>query len=641
MGNGAPLRSASPLRPFSQAAERATRWAGGSTGTRSQPRTPENTAEKLYRAMKGLGTDEKGINAALGQIETQEEWEAVQAAFKAGKQSSTFVGGDLRAALKSELSRRDLVSAMAALWGDGVDPRAWYRSAESDIAARLHNAMKGLGTDEKEIYDGLGWVKTEQLWVDVQQAFASDYPNFCDGMLKDALHSELSGYDLNKAKARLRRNGVQYDDKASRIVIPGDVIDVKSVKGDLPLNEVEGLTYKAFDAHCRAQDVDLVVWIDAEQLRDDLQPPFRLMVDGTMHAAPRILIIGAFAKATGAAIAEYPANKFDPRELLKLMGDRLEERLDSLVDKLHLRKCKKIDDYFERASVLVEPHLRVRKILRLAVTWTFSVAGSMVTLSTGDDKPYHAMIRLWLDGGHVIVADRTDKGILWKVKTPPTPSENEAHNAFFEGIEPQCKARKEGKGEPLATCIEYGSDGGQAIVMVNLHFSGTDPEAPSPAKQAQALAEQLPCYKGYNSSPGPGESPDYADGNLRCPCAEELVVRWPQPTMNHLLCGLYQLADVTYGPPSYFESYHPRKMNCQAFVFDALCVCLTPPEGDPCLTPVVCYFDHHHSLDTAVAAPLLRALKAHVVQDADKMLSAGGDCKLGVLSQAVAEWIMF
>jgi hypothetical protein len=622
----------------------------------------ERIARKLYLAMKGLGTDENAINTELARVATQEEWEAVQTAFRVGEGSCSFQGGDLKAAIESELNQTDLITAKKHLWyssatDDTGDARVWYSSMTVDTVARLYSAMKGLGTHEDEIYSALGWVKTNEQWAIVLQAYADTHPNFYGGSLKYAIYQELNTHDVNKAKARLERNGVHYDDKGSRMVRPGDVVNLLKPRNDL---QAQGTTavdndvvYKSFHASCECLDIELTVWVDSRVIKGTLDLPLRLMVDATMHVAPRLLIIGASTKK-GTPILEYdaayPSQNADPKMFFKRIGDMIEETIDNFSFTM---KCKKVEDYFQRChtaakptrgagvkpSTEIDPSIRSKRVIRAVVTWTYSVAGALVTLSTGDDRPYHSQLRLWLEGGHVLLVDRTDKGVVWTVMSPPNPSDEDAKAAFLTDIEEQCAAIEEGKEEPVARCIDYGSDGSRPVVMLDLRFPGKRDVAESVAEQASALADMVPCYKGCNPGAKPDESPDYADGNLRKPFAKPLTVQWAAPTMLHVLCGLNQIAAVTYGPPTYFESYHPRRMNCQAFVFDALFVMLMPPICESPLGAVIRWSDQ--DLDAAPAAALLRALKPHLVQDADKMLNAGGDCRLGVFSQKVAEWVMW
>ena len=53
------------------------------------------------------------------------------------------------------------------------------------------------------------------------------------------------------------------------------------------------MLYNAYHAHCEALDIDLIVWVDTKVAKDKLDLPLKVMVDATMHAAPRLLVIGA------------------------------------------------------------------------------------------------------------------------------------------------------------------------------------------------------------------------------------------------------------------------------------------------------------------------------------------------------------
>ena len=66
----------------------------------------DDVAERIFVACKGLGTDESAIREALVQLDTLEEWNAVQASFKS--QHGDFYDGDIMKCLKEELSDKEM-----------------------------------------------------------------------------------------------------------------------------------------------------------------------------------------------------------------------------------------------------------------------------------------------------------------------------------------------------------------------------------------------------------------------------------------------------------------------------------------------------------------------------------------------------
>eukprot|EP01065_Artemidia_motanka_P014726 TRINITY_DN18567_c0_g1_i1.p1 TRINITY_DN18567_c0_g1~~TRINITY_DN18567_c0_g1_i1.p1 ORF type:complete len:2710 (+),score=1057.05 TRINITY_DN18567_c0_g1_i1:44-8131(+) len=80
-------------------------------------------ADELYDAMHGLGTDEAAVFGTLEGISSESQWRDVRNTFS--RAFPDFYGGDLRRALKEELSRKELSKAKGLLlknrvpWDDG------------------------------------------------------------------------------------------------------------------------------------------------------------------------------------------------------------------------------------------------------------------------------------------------------------------------------------------------------------------------------------------------------------------------------------------------------------------------------------------------------------------------------------------
>jgi hypothetical protein len=220
-------------------------------GLSAKPYDPNADVAKLYTAMKGgmtgFGTDEAVIADVL-RNKTPDQVKALRAAY-----ADRYPGRSLDGDIKDELSGGDLKSALTVLNAKTAavptvsvkDPAALLstlstaspaeratiaaahqkstgKSLEADVArhlsgndavrarallanndaldqaAQLHAAMKGMGTDEKAIDDVLGKASPESRRA-IEQSFQKEYGS----SLREALHKELSGPDLDLAIAHL------------------------------------------------------------------------------------------------------------------------------------------------------------------------------------------------------------------------------------------------------------------------------------------------------------------------------------------------------------------------------------------------------------------------------------------------------
>eukprot|EP01062_Namystynia_karyoxenos_P081511 TRINITY_DN8982_c0_g1_i1.p1 TRINITY_DN8982_c0_g1~~TRINITY_DN8982_c0_g1_i1.p1 ORF type:complete len:2189 (+),score=695.87 TRINITY_DN8982_c0_g1_i1:814-6567(+) len=182
-----------------------------------EAKTPTHIAEDLYRAMKGLGTNEGKIWEALGQVPSQEFWLTVQRLFR--EMYPGFVGGDLHNALEDELSAKELARAREIIEGKGLQFDPGPRPADAPpgapaqtlIAARLYRAMHGWGTDEDAIYRALRDVRTQCHWGEVITAFKERHASFWGGDLYAALADELSVGEQRRLYEVLAERGLQFD----------------------------------------------------------------------------------------------------------------------------------------------------------------------------------------------------------------------------------------------------------------------------------------------------------------------------------------------------------------------------------------------------------------------------------------------
>lgn len=157
--------------------------APGKIQRRAMPFNAESIAEQLDQAMKGWGTDEESIYSVLSG-RTREQTDAIAAAYL------RRTGRDLQADLESELTAGELLKlgALAPTGEDSVERRA------VGVAERLHEAMRGWGTDEAAIYAALNGRSPDDL-----AAIKAAYLRLTGRELIDDLHDELSGDELHRA----------------------------------------------------------------------------------------------------------------------------------------------------------------------------------------------------------------------------------------------------------------------------------------------------------------------------------------------------------------------------------------------------------------------------------------------------------
>jgi len=145
-------------------------------------------AQALHAAMQGLGTSEWNIERILSNLSPAQRAE-VETEFN---QRYPEVWGNLRQALKSELSGRDLHQAQRLLdQAQGPDTSRWK-------ALELHQAMRGMGTDEETVYRILETSSTDELLA-IQAAFAGQFSGHWGGGLRTALYDDFSGDELARA----------------------------------------------------------------------------------------------------------------------------------------------------------------------------------------------------------------------------------------------------------------------------------------------------------------------------------------------------------------------------------------------------------------------------------------------------------
>ncbi|XP_004641312.1 annexin A8 [Octodon degus] len=132
---------------------------------------PDPDAETLYKAMKGIGTNEQAIIDVLTKRSNAQR-QQIAKSFKAQ------FGKDLIESLKSELSGKFERLIMALMY-----PPYRYEAKE------LYDAMKGLGTKEGVIIEILA-SRTKCQLQEIMKAYKEDY----ESSLEEDIKADTSGY---------------------------------------------------------------------------------------------------------------------------------------------------------------------------------------------------------------------------------------------------------------------------------------------------------------------------------------------------------------------------------------------------------------------------------------------------------------
>eukprot|EP01063_Lacrimia_lanifica_P015597 TRINITY_DN2229_c0_g3_i1.p1 TRINITY_DN2229_c0_g3~~TRINITY_DN2229_c0_g3_i1.p1 ORF type:complete len:1784 (+),score=657.52 TRINITY_DN2229_c0_g3_i1:122-5353(+) len=182
---------------------------------RPTPTPPATLADALYRAMKGWGTDEDGIYRALASVQDAAHWEGVRGAFR--EHHSSFHRGDVVAALRDDLTSKELAKCAAILQERGVDlynPRSPRPAASAtfpfaNAASVADGVYDGLAAGNVDaVYASLNRVEGEAHWLAVRAAFAAHHPRAARGDVARALGDELTKREFAEAAEVLRGKGV-------------------------------------------------------------------------------------------------------------------------------------------------------------------------------------------------------------------------------------------------------------------------------------------------------------------------------------------------------------------------------------------------------------------------------------------------
>lgn len=151
------------------------------------------TADRLAQAMNGLGTDEQDIFDAL-EGRSAEERGAIETAY------AQRHGEALSDRLASELGGAERERAQALLQGD-------ESAAE---AARLREAMQGLGTDEQAVFDTLSEQSPEER-RDVEASYGRIYGEGDEDALRRDIERDFGGPERDRALALLEGDRATAD----------------------------------------------------------------------------------------------------------------------------------------------------------------------------------------------------------------------------------------------------------------------------------------------------------------------------------------------------------------------------------------------------------------------------------------------
>jgi hypothetical protein len=159
-------------------------------------------AHQLRAAMRGLGTDEDAIYAAMaGRTRAQVD--------EIARVYQNAYGRSLLDDFKSELNDRELLHlALFSPAGLPADPALHGATLADAVAWRLHRAMDRIGTDEDAIYAAL-----TGRTVDERRRIKEAYLKSTQRALEADLRSELSGAELTHALMLLNQGLLEPEDE--------------------------------------------------------------------------------------------------------------------------------------------------------------------------------------------------------------------------------------------------------------------------------------------------------------------------------------------------------------------------------------------------------------------------------------------
>ncbi|NP_001268774.1 annexin A8 isoform 2 [Mus musculus] len=187
---------------------------------------PDPDAETLYKAMKGIGTNEQAIIDVLtkrSNVQRQQIAKSFKAQF----------GKDLTETLKSELSGKFERLIVALMY-----PPYSYEAKE------LHDAMKGLGTKEGVIIEILA-SRTKNQLREIMKAYEEDYGS----TLEEDIQGDTSGY-LERILVCLLQGS---RDDVSGFVDPGLVLQDAQALHEAVFEEYEKIANKCIEDSIKSE----------------------------------------------------------------------------------------------------------------------------------------------------------------------------------------------------------------------------------------------------------------------------------------------------------------------------------------------------------------------------------------------------
>eukprot|EP01063_Lacrimia_lanifica_P041520 TRINITY_DN9716_c0_g1_i3.p1 TRINITY_DN9716_c0_g1~~TRINITY_DN9716_c0_g1_i3.p1 ORF type:complete len:806 (+),score=256.16 TRINITY_DN9716_c0_g1_i3:2006-4423(+) len=164
-------------------------------------------AEGLYKAMKGVGTNENAVYRLLASVKDTDDWDQVRRSFHAAYPS--FHGGDLAAALQRELVSEEVAACRAVLRSSGIglsDPTP--AAAAQQRARQLRSAVLNWGDDEDAVFAVLRHVTSQEAWAELGGAFAALFPEWHGGDVVRMLEAELPPKEVATVETYLQRSSV-------------------------------------------------------------------------------------------------------------------------------------------------------------------------------------------------------------------------------------------------------------------------------------------------------------------------------------------------------------------------------------------------------------------------------------------------
>ena len=164
-------------------------------------------AAELHKAVEGVGTDKASLRGVMKHHSPAQMQEIA-------REYQRLYGTTLESALRAELSGNELSEALAQVRGNPTAAKV----------AQIRGALERIGTDEEGIFSALDHTTAEE-----RGRLRSEFKAQTGMALEDALDNELSGNDLERAKALLA-HGKLSDVEKLRFAFEGAGTDEATIK---------------------------------------------------------------------------------------------------------------------------------------------------------------------------------------------------------------------------------------------------------------------------------------------------------------------------------------------------------------------------------------------------------------------------